>query len=149
LIIFFPEHSDVRLDDIEQLGDHGGHAAEEDGPAAPAQPLLQLLHPNPRLVRMPSGVLQARHRTTGRASGGGATDVEVRGTEDCGDDPGGGQLAEVAGEVGGVSGEVLGGSELAGVDVDGDDDGDGSGGGRHRRGDEREVALVEEAHGGD
>lgn len=153
LIILLPEHGDVRLHDIEQLGDHGGHAAEEDRPAAPAQPLLQPLHPNPRLVRMPTCILQARHRAPGRAGGGGAVsaaaDVEVRGAKYCGDDPGGGQLAEVAGEVGGVGGEVLGGGELAGVDVDGDDDGDGAGGGRHGRGDEREVSLVEEAHRGD
>lgn len=146
LIILLPEHSDVRLDDVEQLGDDGGHAAEEHGPTAPAQPLLQLLHSNPRLVRMPTGLLQAGDRDAGAVTA--AANVEVRGAEDCSDGAGGGELAEVPGEVGGVGGEVLGGRELAGVDVDGDDDGDGAGGGGHGGGDEGEMAVVEEAHGG-
>lgn len=56
-----------------------------------------------------------------------------------------GEFAEVALEIGGVGGEVLGGRELARVDVDGDGDDVAEGAGL---GDEREVAHVEEAHGG-
>jgi len=52
----------------------------------------------------------------------------------------------VAVEVGGVGGEVLRGGELARVDVDGDGDDVGELAGL---GHEREVARVEEAHGGD
>lgn len=72
--------------------------------------------------------------------------VEVPGTEYGVDSAGVGELAEVAGEVGGVGGEVLGGGELAGVDVDGDGDEVGEGAGAL---DEGEVAGVEEAHGRD
>ena len=55
------------------------------------------------------------------------------------------EFAEVSLEIRGVGGEILGGRELARVDVDGDGDDIAEGAGL---GDEREVARVEKAHGG-
>jgi len=49
-------------------------------------------------------------------------------------------------EIGGVGGNVVGGRVLGRVEVDGDGDDVAEGAGL---GDEREVAHVEEAHGGD
>lgn len=73
--------------------------------------------------------------------------IKIVGVEDDVDAAGQrGEFAEVALEIRGVGGEVLGGRELARVDVDGDGDHVAEGAGL---GDEREVARVEEAHGGD
>ena len=71
LVILLPEDGDVGLDDVEQLGDHGGHATEEHRPAAPAQPLLQPLDPNPGLVPIPTRrLLQAGDRRAPGSLGG-------------------------------------------------------------------------------
>jgi hypothetical protein len=50
LIVFLSKNCYIWFDDIEQLGNDGGDASEEDRPVIPTQRLLQPFHTDPCLM---------------------------------------------------------------------------------------------------
>jgi len=123
--VLLAEVGAVGRDDVEEAGDDGGDAAEVAGARGSVE-------------AGGDGAGVDEGRIAGRIHGcGGGSEEEV--------DAGGFQFGAVFVEGARVGGEVFGGTELGGVDEDGDGDGVVLGEGCR---DEREMAGVERAHGG-
>ena len=127
LSVLAPEHRDVGAEQVQQQHDHGEHAVEVARPARPLPPVAELARAD-----------ADRRRAVGvdLAGGRGQHDVDA--------------LDGADGQVGlqgpGVGVEVLPRAELQGVDEDGDDDVVGVLTGEA---DQRDVTLVQGAHGHD
>ena len=122
LVILLPENCHVRLHYVEQFADDSGDSSKKHGTASSADSLLQSLRSDPRLLRRSSGpIFETRHGFpfSGRSMPFVTIVVEIGGAEDSVHSDVR-EFLEISLKIGGIGVEILGGRELARVDVDGD-----------------------------